>query len=247
MARMAAVRSVPVSAAAGTREHAGAWVRLIVGLATGIAILALAILPLLTPFFIHPALDAADSAAWLGVDPATAHALSDRTVSELVFGPGTFQLVGPDGAAFFTPDEQAHMRDARTLLSLFLALGALCTLVVGLYLARLRGPARARARRAALAAVARGAVWLAMAILALSVLGAVAFEPAFELFHRIFFPGGNWAFDPSTSHLVQLYPQAFWELAAGAFGGLALLLAAVTWAFGRSRSRASGPAPEGGA
>ncbi len=45
----------------------------------------------------HPVLDAAESAAWLGTDRATAHALSDRTVTELLFGPATFAFGGPSG------------------------------------------------------------------------------------------------------------------------------------------------------
>ena len=51
---------------------------------TIVAILAISLLPLLTPLVMHPVLDAAQSAAWLGSDPETTHALSDRTVGELI-------------------------------------------------------------------------------------------------------------------------------------------------------------------
>ena len=37
-------------------------------------------------------------------------------------------------------------------------------------------------------------------------LGVLLFEPAFTLFHELFFPGGNWQFDPRTDRLVQLFP-----------------------------------------
>ena len=64
---------------------------------TIVAILAIALLPLLTPLVMHPVLDAAQSAAWLGSDPQTARTLSDRTVGELLFGPGTFAFQLPAG------------------------------------------------------------------------------------------------------------------------------------------------------
>jgi hypothetical protein len=47
---------------------------------------------------------------------------------------------------------------------------------------------------------------------------AVAFEPAFRVFHEIFFPPGTWLFEPG-SNLITLFPQGFWfdaALAAGA-------------------------------
>jgi uncharacterized membrane protein len=67
----------------------------------------------------------------------------------------------------------------------------------------------------------------------IGVVGSVAFEPMFELFHRIFFPGGNWAFDPRTERLVQLYPYAFWQLIAAGLGLVSGVLGVVTWAVAR--------------
>jgi integral membrane protein (TIGR01906 family) len=195
-----------------------------------VGILALAILPLLTPFFVHAGLDAASSEQYLRLDRASTAALSDRTVSELVFGPGTFAFPGPDGAPFYSAAEAAHLRDARVLLIGFLALGVLSLAFVGVSL--LRG------RR--WNAVARGAAGLAVATVVIGVVGFFAFEPVFELFHQIFFPGGNWAFDNATSHMVQLYPYAFWELAAAGLGAFAIGIAVAVWLFARSRGRTSG-------
>ena len=36
----------------------------------------------------------------------------------------------------------------------------------------------------------------------------------FSFFHGLFFAAGTWTFDPATDRLVQLYPEAFWTLAA---------------------------------
>jgi len=197
---------------------------------TIVVIVALSLLPLLTPWFVHPTLDAAQSAAWLGSSQVQAHALSDRTVAELVLGPGTFAFAGPDGAPFYDTAERAHMQDARTLLLLLFAAALLSA--IGLGLALNRGE-----RAATLRAISTGGGVTVVGVLVIGVFGLFAFEPLFELFHRIFFPGGNWAFDPRTEHLVQLYPYAFWQLDAAALGVLALLLGAATWRLARRPAR----------
>ena len=71
------------------------------------------------------------------------------------------------------------------------------------------------------------------------IVGLVAFDPLFTLFHQVFFPAGGWAFDPSTQRLVQLYPVAFWQVTAAAFGLLLLLLGTVAWWLGRTLAAAT--------
>ena len=56
--------------------------------------------------------------------------------------------------------------------------------------------------------------------------GMAAFAP-------MFFPGGNWSFDPYTSHMVQMYPYDFWQLTAGTLGALALVGCGVIWLVAR--------------
>jgi uncharacterized membrane protein len=69
----------------------------------------------------------------------------------------------------------------------------------------------------------------------LGVVAAVAFGLAFEVFHRLLFPGGNWAF-PADSNLIRLYPIAFWQLSVAALGLLAGGAGALTWWIGRRRA-----------
>jgi uncharacterized membrane protein len=80
----------------------------------------------------------------------------------------------------------------------------------------------------------------------LGVAAAVAFEPAFELFHRIFFLGGNYAFDPSFQRLVQLYPFAFWQYVSGLVGAIAAVLGLLTWWLAGRRARRSASSSEAG-
>ena len=197
-------------------------VRALTALATIVVILAVALVPLLTPWFMHPALDRSQSAAWLRATSDQAHSLSDETVTELALGPGAFAFAGPDGGPFYDAAERAHMQDARTLLLLLVAAAAVSAAGIVVALKR-------RDRRTIQRAISTGGGVTAIGVLVIGAIGLVAFEPLFELFHRVFFPGGNWAFDPRTEHLVQLYPYAFWEIAAASLGVLALLLGSLTW------------------
>jgi integral membrane protein (TIGR01906 family) len=206
--------------------------RLGILVATVLVIIAFAVLPLLTPWFMHAALDAAGAADRLGLSEAQVHALSDQTVRELVLGPGDFAFSGPDGQPFYDADERGHMGDARLVLGLFLVAG-------GISLAALAGGlVRWQAKRIAIwAAIRRSGLLTSVVVIVLGFISLVAFDSLFELFHRVFFPGGNWAFDPSTQRLVQLYPFRFWQIAAAMLGTLVFLLGLITWLLGRWMSR----------
>lgn len=200
-----------------------------VSVATALALLAVAVLFVLLPFVLHPLLDAAGSAALLGVTSADARRLSDLTVAELVLGPGTFAFPGPGGGPLFDASEASHLRDARALLYGFLVSAVSATALVAAALARGR---RDRAWRA----VGRGGSGLAAGIVALGVVALFAFEPGFELFHRVFFPAGNWAFDPTSQPIVQLYPLPFWRYMSALVGAIAGVLGAATWWLARRRT-----------
>ncbi len=213
---------------AGTRPGSLRWLRVTLPLATAIVLLAVPLLVLLTPLWVHAALDVAGGSV-AGGDRAAAHAASDATVGQLVLG-GSFDVAAPDGSPLYTAEERGHMRDVRLVLYGFLALGAASAAIVA-YAAT-----RYSTERATWHAIRRGAVLLAAALIVLGVVGLLAFGVAFELFHRILFPGGNWAF-PADSNLIKLYPYAFWQLSAGALGLLALAGAALTWMYARRQGR----------
>jgi integral membrane protein (TIGR01906 family) len=209
-------------------------VRVAVFLGTIVVLIVLAVLPLLVPPFVHATLDAAGSAARLGLATDVAHALSDRSVEGLLNWSDAFDFPGPDGAPFYDEAERSHLGDARALLWAFLLLGALS--LAGIALALLR--AGRAGRRSLWRAVSRAGASVAIAVLAIGAVGAIAFAQLFTLFHQVFFPGGNWAFDPATQRLVQLYPLAFWQIAALALGVLVLVLGLATWWLGRRLARA---------
>ena len=199
--------------------------------ATALTVLGLALLLLLSPLYMHTALDMADAPRHLGLTPTETHSASDQTVGELLFGPATFAFAGPDGRPFYDSTEAIHMRDVRTVLFVFLGLSALASVFLAASLVRgWREPAVWRS-------LARGGVSLAVGLIVIGVFAWLAFDVAFELFHRLLFPGGNWAFDPSA-RLVQLYPLRFWQLSAAALGAIGVATGLGLWIVGGHRARA---------
>jgi len=73
------------------------------------------------------------------------------------------------------------------------------------------GAARSIGGAAALRLARDGSLVAAGIVAAIGVVAIVAFEPLFLLFHEVFFPQGNFLFDPATSNLVRLYPDWYWE------------------------------------
>ena len=228
-------------AATGQRQGAGSQAigRLFataVAAGTMVVIVALAVLLTTTPFYLHGALDRAGSAGYLGDTPAMTYAVSDATVAELLLGPGTF--VDPplgDGRTFFyDAAEVSHLQDARTVLYglLVLALLSMAVLAVGF--------ARSRRQPRYWRAISSGAAVLALAFVVIGALFLFAFDAAFTLFHEIFFPGGNWAFDFATQRMVQLYPIPFWQEVTTAFGIVVIGISIVVWWLSRRRARRVG-------
>ncbi len=150
----------------------------------------------------------ADSARELGLDRVTFHfadgdrrvglervLLADESVRAYVLG----ERDAFDAQGFFDDGERAHLADVRRVFSgvhLVSVCAALAALTLG---ARLRPR---RVRRAAL--VGAGLVLL------LGAAAALAFEPLFLAFHAVFFPQGNFLFDPSRQNLVLLYAEPYW-------------------------------------
>lgn len=116
----------------------------------------------------------------------------------------------------FDAAERSHLADVR---GVFRGVGIAWWaggLILGVLLAgaRRRGQLRVMLRDAALFA--------GIAVLAVALIAAIAFVPAFLLFHQVFFPQGNYLFDPD-SDLLRVYPQHYWYgVTLRVFGGFCL-------------------------
>ena len=113
----------------------------------------------------------------------------------------------PDPGTLYTADEISHMADVRRVFD-----GAKILIPAGLFVMAIRlQRARSRSAEAMLQLVRDGAGGAGVTITAVGLVAAFAFDQAFLLFHEVFFPQGNFLFDPATSNLVRLYPDWYWE------------------------------------
>jgi integral membrane protein (TIGR01906 family) len=213
----------------------GALAALVTGVAAVLVIVALAILPYLTPAWVGFGQSRADAEAWTGYTTEQLRTVTGQILADLVVGPPDFDAT-LDGAPVLKEAEREHMRDVRGVFLGFFAVAAVAALLlVGLFVLERRGERRRRLWRR----LERTGYATAVGTLVVGVAGLLFFDAAFTLFHEVFFPGGNWMFDPRTDRLVQLFPEVFWVESTIAVGVtviiLGLLLALV------ARRRAGSP------
>ncbi len=125
-----------------------------------------------------------------------------------------------DSVSLFNAREIAHMADVRDLIQalFFVQIMAVAT-VVGLAVIMLvLWPPRALAAAALYGSVLTGAVLGLAAALALS-----GFDSAWSQFHVFAFSNDLWQLDPASDHLIQMFPEAFWQEITTLIGAVALL------------------------
>ncbi len=218
-------------------------------LATGIAaafvLVAIAILPFLTPAWVSFEQGRAQAAAWTGFSDAELSFATNAILHDLVLGPPDF-AVEVGGAPVLEERERAHMRDVRGVFGGFFALAAVAAVVL---VALVAGARRMGHPERAWAAISRGMRGLIVAIVVAGAVAAVAFDQLFETFHELFFPAGSFTFDPRTDRLVQLFPFDFWSETTIVLGAVivaaAAIVAVVTGRLGRAGTRARSAAPVG--
>jgi integral membrane protein (TIGR01906 family) len=203
---------------------------LLISVATALAIVAGTL-----PLFLNPAWVAfeqgrAGAAAWTGFSETDLRAATDAILADLVVGPPDFD-VALDGVPVLNERERSHMRDVRSVFLGFFAVAVIALIAALVIVVRRRGAARI----ASWHAVRAGAIGLIVVLVALGGVALIAFDVLFELFHRIFFPGGTYLFDPADERLVQLFPFTFWQETAIAVGIVCVAVAAVLAAFATVR------------
>ena len=235
-----------MSAIEPERSWRGPLITILVGLATAVVIISVAVLPFLSSPWLAFEQGRAESAAWTGYSEADVARVTNAIVEDLIAGPGFFdQEVA--GEPVLNERERGHMRDVQTVFRGLWVLAGASLIVLGV--AALTDRARFWH------GVRRGAAVLAVGVVVLGVVALVAFDALFETFHRLFFAGGSYTFDPSTDRLVQLFPFVFWQETATAVGALIVVLCAVLWWIAGNREREAvraatvtapiNPAPEG--
>jgi hypothetical protein len=190
------------------------------GLAVAVIIALAGPLLLFNPWFVSFEQRRNEVAPTLRVDQAAVDRVTGAILLDL-YSRGDFEAPLDGRQPLLDVMERSHMRDVSGLVrALGVVLGA-AVVLFALTGSRLRDRRR-RGRLLVVAASTSGAI----AIL-LAVLFAVAFEPAFLAFHRLFFSEGTYLFGPD-SNLIKLFPEGFWfesSLVAGATIVLAAALA----------------------
>ena len=206
--------------------------------ATALVLLAGSIVPFLNPVYVRFEQDRTGARALTGFSPEQLDRVAGELLADLVLWQGDFD-VSIDGPPILKQSEIDHMLDVRGVFAGLFAL-ALAGLAVLLTAFRRAAPGT-EARAATWRAVASGARGLAIGLVVAGAFGLLAFDAAFEVFHRLFFPAGSYTFDPRTDKLVQLFPYEFWSETATLVGVVAIVASIVVWWLARSRATA-GPA-----
>jgi integral membrane protein (TIGR01906 family) len=195
----------------------------VIALATAIGIVALAIPLFLNPAWVGFEQGRAEAAAWTGFSEADLRTATDAILVDLVIGPPGFD-VEVAGSPVLNERERSHMRDVRTVFAGFFLVAIVLVVAAVVVAVRRHGPVERAARWRAVRA---GAVGLIVGLVALGAIALIAFDVLFETFHRLFFAGGSYTFDPATERLVQLFPFAFWQETAIVLGVVAVVVAVV--------------------
>ena len=219
--------------AAGGHRVAG----IAVSLMTVVAITGLTIALFFTPPWVSFEQERARVPAITGYTPEQVGMVTGAILADLFLGPPDFDVV-VEGRPVLDAAERSHMMDVRALvlpfaLALSLVVTALAAIVV-----------RYRWQSWMWRAVARGSGLLALIGVAAGVVVLLMFDTAFLVFHLLFFPQGNFAFDPRIQRLTQLFPDQFWADTAMGIALVGLAIAVGAWLVARWAARhADRPGP----
>jgi len=215
----AAVTADPLSARTAPERVAA----LATAVAASIVVIAIAILPFLTPAWVSFEQGRTHAANLAGYTQADLSAATNSILHDLVLGPPDF-AVAVDGVPVLEERERAHMRDVRGVFAGFYLLAGIAAVLLVVLVAGARRMGHAARAWSAIATGMRG---LIVGIIVAGIISSVAFDAVFELFHRLFFPAGSFTFDPRTDRLVQLFPFDFWSETTIVLGVVIVVLAAL--------------------
>ncbi len=134
-------------------------------------------------------------------------------------GPLSIQVTNDAGktGSLFNAEETVHMADVRSLVQLLFKIQLFsAALVLALAAAIIvLWPTRV---------LAAAALWGGVLMIAvLGFAGALAltgFDSAWTQVHYLVFPNESWQLNPLTDHLIQMFPEQFWQDASISLGGL---------------------------
>ena len=199
------------------------------GACTVLAILGVAIALFFNPIWIGFEQERSGVPEITGYTADQVRAVTGSILADLFLGPPAFDAT-VNGRPVLDAAERSHMVDVRNVV-LPAAIG-FAVAVAGLALLLVTNWRRAWLWRAI--PVGSGALTLAGVVIGIAVL--FFFDAAFLLFHLVFFPQGNFSFDPRTQRLTQLFPDQFWTETSIAIAVTGLAIAAAVTLVARRRA-----------
>jgi integral membrane protein (TIGR01906 family) len=216
-------------------SRAPAAVGLLFGVALAVAITLTGPLLLFSPWFTSALQARHEVAAAFDTDQAQIDRVTGDILGDL-YANGDFDAALTPGEPLLDERERSHMGDVSRLVQLLAAITVIALILAVITGAWLR---HERRRQGRIMVTAAGVIGIVAILLA--GIFAVAFEPAFLVFHAIFFPPDTYLFSEG-SNLIVLFPEPFWFDATLAAGAAVLVTALVVTLIGFMRWR-GGPQP----
>ena len=122
-------------------------------------------------------------------------------------------IVTDDGqeVSLFSTREIDHMRDVKTLIRAVYRLNEISLAYILSYIAAVYLWSRERSLRwLAREAILGVGVGVTM-LIAVGGFAVTGFDAAWTKFHEIAFSNDLWQLDPSRDHLIQMFPEPFWQ------------------------------------
>jgi integral membrane protein (TIGR01906 family) len=199
------------------------------GVATVIAIVGVTVALFFNPLWIGFEQDRSGVPGITGYTPDQVRAVTGSILADLFLGPPDFDAA-VDGQPVLDAAERSHMVDVRNVL-------LPTTILFGAAIAALAALLATNMRRAWLwRAIGLGSGALTVAGIVVGIGVVFFFDAAFLLFHLVFFPQGNFSFDPRTQRLTQLFPDQFWTETSTAIAIVGLAIAAAVTLAARRRA-----------
>lgn len=204
-------------------------VALLAGVAAVIAILGVAVAFFFNPLWIGFEQERSGVPAITGYTSDQVRAVTGSILGDLFLGPAAFD-VAVDGQPVLDAAERSHMVDVRNvLLPVVIIFGVAIAVLAALFAVHRGRPWFWRG-----IALGSGALGLAGLVVGVSVL--FFFDAAFLAFHLVFFPQGNFSFDPRTQRLTQLFPDQYWTETSIGLAIVGLTIAVVVAVAARQRA-----------
>lgn len=105
----------------------------------------------------------------------------------------------------FTENEESHMRDVRFLFNTFKILTIIFLTLIIIQYTKVK---KQKKQRDFIKSIHKASIISTIILITIIIISILSFNWAFDAFHKVFFPQGNWIF-PHNSILITLFPETF--------------------------------------